>query len=301
MRGRRYDTPPKNLSSLEQRLRNIAGNDQLQLRTRRQVGYMAVIAALRAHARDGEGQPLFAIKGGVAIELLLGLEARATKDLDASVRTTAEEIEPRLRDALAQGWDGFTFRLVSWEPVRDTAAHRGDIKLAYKGRPFSTVQFEAAAAEGKAGQALHFIDNTFVDPGDLGLMSVGEVPLVTLAYLMAQKLHACTDHSNAGWANDRARDLIDILGVHRLLEDTELVKVRQACVEIFRLRAKHKWPPSIAVLPEWPELYQAELAKTPGFAPSDVRQAARDVDALIAQIDAATSTDEPAAAAAGQA
>jgi hypothetical protein len=105
------------------------------------------------------------------------------------VRTTADEIEPRLRDALALGWDGFTFRLMSWEPIRDTNAHRGEIKLAYKGRPFSTVQFEAAPAEGQAGQALHFVDNAFVDPGDLGLTTVGEVPLVTLAYLIAQKLH----------------------------------------------------------------------------------------------------------------
>jgi hypothetical protein len=204
------------------------------------------------------------------------------------VRTTAGEIEPLLRDARAQGWDGFTFRLVSWEPIQNTAAHRGDIKLAYKGRPFSTVLFEAAPAEGKAGQGLHFVDNTFVDPGDLGLTSIGEVPLVTLAYLIAQKLHACTDHSNPQWANDRARDLIDTLLVSRLLREAELGEVQQACVEVFRLRGKHTWPPAIAVLSEWSQLYQTELEKIPGFEPSDVEQAASDVDALIAQIDAAT-------------
>jgi hypothetical protein len=62
------------------------------------------------------------------------------------VRTTADAIEPRLRDALAHGWDGFTFRLASWEPIHNTTAFRGNIKLAYKGRPFSTVLFEAAPA-----------------------------------------------------------------------------------------------------------------------------------------------------------
>jgi hypothetical protein len=159
------------------------------------------------------------------------------------------------------------------------------------GRPFSTVQFEAAPAEGQAGQALHFVDNAFVDPGDLGLTAVGDVPLVTLAYLIAQKLHACTDHANPAWANDRARDLIDILLVRRLMEKSELIKVRQACVEIFRLRNTHPWPPSITVLPEWPHLYQTELAKTAGFEPSDIELAARDVDALIAQIDAANSIE----------
>jgi hypothetical protein len=87
------------------------------------------------------------------------------------------------------------------------------------------------------------------------------------------------------------RDLIDILLVRRLMEKSELVSVRQACVEIFRLRNKHPWPPSITVLPEWPQLYQAELTKTPGFEPSDLELAARDVDTLIAQIDAATSME----------
>jgi hypothetical protein len=58
------------------------------------------------------------------------------------------------------------------------------------------------------------------------------------------------------WGNHRARDLIDILLVHRLLEKSELVKVRQAYAEIFRLRNKHPWPPSITVLPERPQLYR---------------------------------------------
>src|SRR3954467_14016544 len=97
---------PRTSGSLEQRLRNMVEDGNLQLRTRRQIGYMAVIAALAAHARDVEGKPLFVIRGGVAIELLMGLRARTTKDLDAAVRTVPEEIEPRLRDALAQAWDG---------------------------------------------------------------------------------------------------------------------------------------------------------------------------------------------------
>ena len=195
MSGRRYDTPPKNKASLEQRLRNLIGDDALQLRARRQIGYIAVIAALGTHARDENGEPIFAIKGGVAVELLMGQEARATKDLDAAVRARAEEIESLLRDALARGWDGFSFRLASWEPIHDTAAWRGDIKLQFKGQPFSTVQFEAAPAEGDAGRGTQLVDNTFVDVAALGLSPVGELPLVTLAYMLAQKLHACTDHS----------------------------------------------------------------------------------------------------------
>jgi len=63
---------------------------------------------------------------------------------------------------------------------------------------------------------------------------------------------------------DRARDLIDILLVHRLLDEDELAEGRQACVEIFRLRNRKPGPPSITVLPGWPELYATELARRPG-------------------------------------
>lgn len=287
MSDRRYDTPPKTKASLEQRLRNIVGDDALQLRARRQVGYVAVIAALSAHARDADGDPVFAIKGGVAVELLLEDAARATKDLDAAARAEAENIELLLRDALAQGWDGFTFRLISWEQIHDTGAWRGDIKVQFRGQPFSTVQFEAAPAEGKAGRVTQMAGNTFVDIGALGLSPVGELPLVTLAYLIAQKLHACTDHSIAGIENDRARDLIDILLVSRLLADDDFSDVRRACVEIFQLRDKQPWPPTVTVLPHWPAVYETERAKTPGFSPTDATQAAAAVDVLIQKIDAA--------------
>lgn len=94
MSERRYDTPPKNKASLEQRLRNLISDDVLQLRARRQIGYIAVIAALGAHARDENGEPIFAVKGGVAVELLIGQEARATKDLDSAVRAQASRSSP---------------------------------------------------------------------------------------------------------------------------------------------------------------------------------------------------------------
>ena len=288
MSDRRYDTPPKNRRALEQRLRNVIADTQLQQRARRQLGYVALAAALMRHARDQHDEPLFLIKGGVAVELLLGLQARATKDLDATARLAGEEIGPRLRAALAHGWEGFTFRLTGLEQVRDTAALRGDVKVSYQGDPWSTVQFEVSPAEGASGQQIHWSTSAFVDPERLGLRSPGELPLVTIAYLIAQKLHACTDHTDPERPNDRYRDLIDLVLVNRLVRDEERAAVREVCLEIFRLRAKHAWPPCITVLPEWPDGCQS-LAQQLGFAPSDVYQAAIDVQAIVARIDAAHS------------
>jgi hypothetical protein len=255
-----------------------------------------VIAALTAHARDDSDQPLFVVKGGVAVELLMGLNARATKDLDAAVRAAAKDVRPRLVDALAQGWDGFEFRLESWDPIHDTGAHRGDIKVSYRGKPFSTVQFEAAPVEGEAGQQFQLVGNSFVNPGELGLSPVDDMPLVTSAYMIAQKLHACTDHTVP---NDRARDLIDILLVVRLLKEDELAEVRHACTEIFALRDKQSWPPTVTVPESWPEIYTAELASTPEFTPADVHEAARVVGDLIVRIDRADSRRRAIRATAG--
>jgi hypothetical protein len=54
-------------------------------RVRRAVSFMLVALPLE-HSLDGEGKPLFAVKGGVSMELRLGLRARTTKDLDAVFR-----------------------------------------------------------------------------------------------------------------------------------------------------------------------------------------------------------------------
>jgi hypothetical protein len=283
---RHYDTPPRNRRALEQRLRNVIVDTQLQQRARRQLGNVALAATLMRHARDEHDEPVFLIKGGVAVELLLGLRARATKDLDATARLAGKEIGPRLRAALAHDWEGFTFRLTGLEQVRDTAALRGDVKVSYQGDPWNTVQFEVSPAEGASGQQINWAHNMFIDLERLGLQSPGELPLVTIAYLIAQKLHACTDHADTERPNDRYRDLIDLILVDRLVHDEDRPEVLEVCIEIFRLRDKHAWPPRITVLPDWPDGYRA-LAEQLDFAPSDVHQAAIDVQEIIARIDAA--------------
>jgi hypothetical protein len=269
-----YNSTPRNVRALDARLRNLTADQQLQQRARRQIANTAVLAALAHHAVDADGVPLFSVKGGVAVELLLGLSARATRDLDAAVRLAGDAMGPALRDALARGWEGFAFRLLSFDPIHDTGAHRGQIKVQYRGDDFATVIFEAAPAEGAAGQNVDWVASTFIDPARLGLAPVSELPVVTLAYMIAQKLHACTDHSVPGRANDRARNLVDILLVSRLLTTDDLGPVRSAAVEIFQLRGKHTWPPAIEVVTGWTDLYALQIEPLHDFEPRDVTIAA---------------------------
>lgn len=113
----------------------------------------------------------------------------------------------------------------------------------------------------------------------LGLDGLDRVPCVSVRYQMAQKLHACTEREN-----DRSRDLIDLLLLRGMLDADDLPHVRDACVEIFELRAKHAWPPTVVVFDAWRESFPRE-ADDLGFAIDDVDQAAAAVQDLVAEID----------------
>ncbi|HWK25791.1 MAG TPA: nucleotidyl transferase AbiEii/AbiGii toxin family protein [Solirubrobacter sp.] len=111
-----------------------------------------------------------------------------------------------------------------------------------------------------------------------------DVACVAVRYQIAQKLHACTEVFTEPPPNDRFRDLSDLLMLEALIDD--LASVRSACVEIFELRGKHSWPPTVTVFEGWPEQYAA-LAAELDFEPSEVHAAASNVQGLIEAIDRA--------------
>jgi hypothetical protein len=81
-----------------------------------------------------------------------------------------------------------------------------------------------------------------------------------LRYQIATKLHAVTERFEDR-ENDRVRDLIDRLLLAEL--ESDLARVRDACVDIFESREKHAWPPALDAEPSWPEQYRA-LAREQG-------------------------------------
>ncbi len=80
---------------------------------------------------------------------------------------------------------------------------------------------------------------------------------------------------------------MDILLVEGLLYDVGLVRVREACIDIFTVREKHTWPPSVTVYDSW-RIPFAELAGENGFTPEDIDEAAAALVKLIAAIEAST-------------
>lgn len=71
------------------------------------------------------------------------------------------------------------------------------------------------------------------------------MPCLSVRSQIAQKLHACIEVFEAGPANARFRDLIDVLLLRELLNPDDLLHVRAACVETFTLRDKHTWPSAL--------------------------------------------------------
>lgn len=274
---------PHNMRVLQVWIREYADQQQMpESRVRRAVSFMLVALPLE-HSLDGEGKPLFAVKGGVSMELRLGLRARTTKDFDAVFRGAFEDWLAALDDALAANIEEFSFSREEPEAIRDTKSFRVNIIIDFKGRRWGKVQFEVAPVE--VGSVLDVDQVDPFDIGQFGLRAPGQISVVGLPYLIAQKLHACTEIFE-GEENARVHDLMDLLLARDLLAPEDLRRVREACTAIFDNRQKQAWPPQLTVYRSWAETY-ARLAAEEGFPVGDVEEAAALVGEFIAEIDAA--------------
>jgi hypothetical protein len=217
------------------------------------------------------------------MELRLQLRARATGDYDAAFRARAEEVIDRLDEALAQPWNNFNLTRDAPEIIAGTTAVRVRLRLSYKGRSWGSVQLEMAPVEGEMGRELDRVEATPLDQLQVPLPEAANC--VSLRYQVAQKLHACTEVFDEGRENDRFRDVMDVLLVEDLLHDIGLRRVREACVDIFTVRGKHTWPPTVTVYDSWRVPFAA-LARENGFTPEGIDEAAAALAALVAAIEA---------------
>ncbi|WP_028065615.1 nucleotidyl transferase AbiEii/AbiGii toxin family protein [Solirubrobacter soli] len=239
---------------------------------------MALIGALdRVRANDG---PRFIVKGGVSIELRLGLRVRATKDVDLVFRGDANEMLDALEDAFEQPYVGFAFRRKGEvEDIRDTGSRRLEVQLSFGGPEWQTLQLEIAKPEADEIELVPVA----VGIGDFGLDGPEEVACLSLRFQVAQKLHAVTEQP-PGRENLRFWDLIDLMLLEELLED-DLAEVREAAETVFIARRTHEWPPDLVVPESWREPYNRTASKLDAELPVEVDQAAERVRALIARIE----------------
>jgi hypothetical protein len=124
-------------------------------------------------------------------------------------------------------------------------ATRFDVRLTYQTRAWATVRLEVSGPEYGADEA-EYVDA--ISLRDFRLSGPQVIACLPLRFQIAQKLHAVSARP-VGRANDRFRDLVDLLVLRHLIDD--LPALRRACETTFASRATYAWPPPLEVPPTW--------------------------------------------------
>jgi len=278
--------PPKRTPSRPSHLERLLGDYSKAYgiapdRVRRWISTMTLIGALDRVRADE--QPRFLIKGGVSMELRLGLGARSTQDLDIVFRGPTTKLLDALEEAFEHPYSGFEFRRKG-EPqdIRDTGSRRIALQVSFQQRAWQTLTVEIGRPEADESDLVP----SAISLADFKLNSPERVTCLSLRYQIAQKIHAVTEELADGRTNLRHWDLIDLILLRALLEE-DLSHVRDACVWTFADRAIHTWPPELVVPDAWSEPYRVDAEALNANLPADVHAAGQAVTDFIAAIDAA--------------
>lgn len=262
------------------------------------VASSVVIAALQ-RALAADGHPRFLLKGGAYLELRLGLQSRATKDIDTLFRGDFDEFIDVLDATLRDPWGALELQRTEVESIENATRvvkpRRFRVKLLVNGQTWRSIDVEAAPDEGFAGARV----DVFPSPplGHFGLPSPIEFAGIVFDYQVAQKLHACSDpHQPPDTTNDRARDVVDLELIHAAFygDDSDLTELRAACVDLFEARATEAvilgieprpWPPVVTPHEHWHTDFASACAAL-GIAHT-LADAVADLNAWITQIDTA--------------
>lgn len=186
--------------------------------------------------------------------------------------------------SLADGWNGFTGRLVE----KSKATPRGipgqyvmqpyEVKLSYLGSPWYTVLFEVGHDEiGDADEAEYVLPRDASEMlENMGFPKLDPVGLMPLHYQIAQKLHGVSEPGS-----QRAHDLVDLQLIVRY-SDIDLSLIQATCERLFSYRKMQPWPPTVVANVGWSGIY-AEAAQELDVL-QDVIEAVAWVNRLIDEI-----------------
>jgi Nucleotidyl transferase AbiEii toxin, Type IV TA system len=153
--------------------------------------------------RHDDGGHLFIVKGGTAMQLRLGISARATTNLDVAFRGHFDEWLERFDAATADTtWSGFTVTRKSEPTPIDIPGlgyytpWRVPLQVRYGGREFGTIAFEVAIDEPSTRH------HELIEPAGIALAAFsidppGLVPCRDVPNQIAQKIHACPNRERA--------------------------------------------------------------------------------------------------------
>jgi len=209
----------------------------------------------------GQMLPSGVVKGGSSLKFRWGDRgARFTNDLDTAYNDSLAEFKEKMAESLANGWHGFTGRLVTRTPAKPKDVPEQyvmqpfDVKLSYYGKPWLTVPLEVGHNEiGDADNPEYRISDDIVALfARVSLPTPSPIPCMAIHHQIAQKLHGSSEEDSA-----RAHDLIDL----QLIINNETIDYKAAratCVSLFAYRGQQTWPPTIKKKEGWDTLYDAQ-------------------------------------------
>jgi Nucleotidyl transferase AbiEii toxin, Type IV TA system len=243
----KYATGAALRAALEARLKEIARTEGVELqRLRRQVAFDRFLARLFPGS-----DTQWVLKGGYAMELRFQI-ARATKDLDFTVRTVSGAPGDVLLEHLQETGskdlkDFFSFRV-------------GDAMTDLDGAPYGGSRYPVDAMMAQRTFAKFHMDvgigDVVLDPLErvqardwLGFADIApaSVPMIQREQQFAEKLHAYTLPRRG--VNSRVRDLVDmVLLIQSQTLNTSLCL--EALLRTFERRGTHNLPTVLEAPPE---------------------------------------------------
>jgi hypothetical protein len=249
---------------------------------------------------DASGQRLFLVKGGTLLLYRLNTVTRPTKDVDGMVRGDLDEFFEKLDEVLEDPWGPLELRRGEIEiiqvPEKIVKPRRFEITISFKGATWRRIVFEVSPDEAGISK----------EPEELAPPALRAVGLpdpetmvgIALRFQIAQKLHAVSSpHDPPKSRNDRARDVVDLILLQRLVVETgspSLPEIRAAALELFASRkeeaeqmgfTEHEWPCKLTAYPHWIVDYQAAADSVGvGISLDDAIEA---INAWMDEIDAA--------------
>jgi hypothetical protein len=201
------------------------------------------------------------LKGGFALEVRLGLDARATKDLDLAMLEDLDGIEAqdRLLDALdADAGDGLTFQVSPPRAIAsDDAGNPGwkfTVTSVLGGKVFASLRLDVVA---RSAEIAGGVDTIEVPPPILAeRLSSAAMPAVDIAQHAAEKFHAMARTYAGDRPSSRVKDLVDIV----LLVEAGLLPHPDLPGRLQKVWQVRDGAPPPAQLPDFPASWPNDFA-----------------------------------------
>jgi len=229
------------------------------------------------------------VKGGTSMRLRLGPgNSRVTIDFDTARSIELDDYIRTLRSLLENGWADFTGEVAirkQGSPARvpfEYVMQPIDVKLAYRRHPWCTVRLEVSHNEIGDADSVEMrelpqkIKDIFAA---LNFPEPRPIPLMTIPFQIAQKLHGVTQRGNS-----RVRDLIDLQLIVES-EDVDYKATAAVCRRLFKYRRMHTWPPKVVKAEDWDGIYANQRGELRVAATCD--EAVAWANKLIERIDKA--------------